>query len=60
MQYYKGPGPWTVRAEKAFGFEISRALGRYESEWLKDANGEELVFSTREEAQAVCDKTNKE
>jgi hypothetical protein len=54
------PGKWTVRAEQEFGFEISRALGGWQSEWLKDANGDDLVFDTQAEAQLACDRANGE
>lgn len=47
------PGPWTVRAERPWGFEITRALGGHRSEWLCDKDGESLVFGTAEEARTA-------
>lgn len=44
------PGEWTIRTEKDFGFEITRALGNGQSEWLKDETGNEVVFDTHQEA----------
>lgn len=49
------PGPWTVRNEQAWGFEITRALGGGESEWMVDETGAIAVFDTEQEAIAALE-----
>lgn len=44
------PGAWTVRMEQPWGFEITRALGGGESEWMTDETGATVVFDTEREA----------
>jgi hypothetical protein len=58
IREYKGPGPWTVRREQVWGFEVTRALGGWTSEWLSDVSGEALVFETEAEAQRAADAAN--
>jgi hypothetical protein len=52
------PGQWTVRTEQPWGFDVTRALGNYQSEWLRTTGGEELVFDTEAEAQVAADYAN--
>ena len=50
MSAARFPGAWTVRLEQAWGFEITRALGGGESEWMVDETGAIAVFDTEQEA----------
>lgn len=52
-QTMRFPGPWAVRAEQPWGFEVTRAIGGHTSEWLSDEKGEPLVFNTAIEAEAA-------